>query len=129
MAHDVLRIEKAEGHTLHAAQEFEDVTPRVSIRYAPSARWTSYVSAAKGSQSGGINGIPGLLPVEQTFEPEYNWTSELGALYTAPSKRASARITVYRVDWRNAQIMGVATTPGINSLITTNTAGILSRLP
>ena len=106
---------------------FTEVTPRFSVDLAASEQWYGYASLARGARSGGANTLPGLDPAERTYEPEYNWTSELGALYTAPSKRASARVTVYRVDWRNAQIMGVATTPGVNSLITTNTAGILSR--
>ncbi|HYP80179.1 MAG TPA: hypothetical protein VEQ17_07820, partial [Steroidobacteraceae bacterium] len=106
---------------------FTEVTPRFSIDLAAGEQWYGYASLARGARSGGANTLPGLDPEERTYEPEYNWTSELGVLYTVPSQRASAKVTFYRVDWHNAQILGLATTPGVNSLVTTNTAGILAR--
>ena len=63
------------------AQDFTDTTPRFSIDFTPDANSLLYVSAAKGSRSGGINAIPGLSPQEQTFDPEYNWTYELSGRY------------------------------------------------
>src|SRR5690606_35378561 len=42
------------------ATTFYDLTPRLSLQYSLSAVWSAYATAARGSQSGGINPIPGL---------------------------------------------------------------------
>jgi len=106
------------------AQEFTDTTPRISIDYAPMPGALLYASAAKGSRSGGVNPIPGLLPEEQGYEPETNWTYELSVRYRDPGQRWLASATVYRIDWDHTQIIGFANTPGIANLITRNTAGV-----
>ena len=74
------------------AQDFTDTTPRFSIDFAPDANSLLYVSAAKGSRSGGINAIPGLSPQEQTFDPEYNWTYDSRGVTAMPSSGGSAAL-------------------------------------
>ncbi len=106
--------------------DFTDVTPRVSVDYQQDGSMV-YVSAAKGSRSGGVNPIPGLLPEEQGFEPEYNWTYELGGHYTASGGRLDAMATAFYVDWRNVQITGFSNTPGVGNLILRNARGITTR--
>jgi iron complex outermembrane receptor protein len=108
-------------------QHFTDVTPRFSAELAVSERWRGWLSAAKGSRSGGTNAVPGLDPDEQHYEPEWNWTEELGLRYASAGPLRSFGATVYYVDWRNTQILGFATTPGVGNLITRNTAGITTR--
>jgi iron complex outermembrane receptor protein len=105
-------------------QSFTDTTPRLSVDYAPVPHALLYVSAAKGSRSGGINLIPGLLPEEQSYGPEYNWTYEVSGRYEDPSGRWRGGMTLYRIDWRDTQINGFSNTPGIANLITRNTAGV-----
>jgi iron complex outermembrane receptor protein len=109
------------------AQDFTDTTPRFSIDFAPDANSLVYVSAAKGSRSGGINSIPGLLPQEQTFDPEYNWTYELSGRYRDTQQRWLGSMTLYHIDWQDTQITGFSNTPGIANLITRNTAGITTN--
>jgi iron complex outermembrane receptor protein len=109
------------------AQEFNDATPRFSIDFAPDANSLVYFSAAKGSRSGGINPVPGLLPQEQTFDPEYNWTYELSGRYRDAQQRWDGSITLYHIDWKDTQINGFSNTPGIANLITRNTAGITTN--
>ncbi len=106
------------------AQDFSDTTPRFSIDYAPTSNWFLYASAAKGSRSGGINTVPGLLPDEQAYDPEYNWTYELSGRYRDAGQRWLGRLTLYHIDWRDTQITGFSNTPGITNLITRNTAGV-----
>jgi iron complex outermembrane receptor protein len=106
------------------AQHFTDVTPRLSIDVRPRENLFLYAAAAKGSRSGGINPIPDLQFGEQTFEPEYNWTYELGGRYRDPLERWRGGATLYYIDWRNTQLLGFATTPGIAGLIIRNTAGV-----
>jgi iron complex outermembrane receptor protein len=108
-------------------QDFDDITPRFTVQYAPSESWSGYVAAAKGSKSGGINPLPGLLPQEQGFDPEYNWTYEISARYRDDKRGLSLQTTMYYIDWRNAQMLGFSDTPGILNLITRNTRGIDTR--
>lgn len=106
------------------ARHFFDATPRLSIDYRPASGWLAYASYARGSRSGGINAMAGLLPEEQSFEPETNWTAELGGKYAGAGAVRSAGLTLYHIDWRNTQILGFPITPGATSLITRNTKGI-----
>lgn len=106
------------------AQRFDDVTPRFSVDYAWSGSFRTYLSAAKGSRSGGVNPVLGLVAEEQTFEPESNWTYEAGLKLTDHGALREFRATAYHIDWRDTQIRGFSTTPGITNLITLNTAGV-----
>lgn len=106
-------------------QEFQDVTPRLSVQWNASEPVDLYFSAAKGSQSGGINPVPGLLPEEQSYEPEYNWTYELGVRHRGTNFGIDS--TAYYIDWRNAQLIGFPGTPNVQTLITLNTAGLRTR--
>ncbi len=109
------------------AQDFDDITPRFSLQYAPSESLSGYVSAAKGSRSGGINPLPALLPDEQSFAPEYNWTYELNGRYRNAPHDFSLQTTLYYIDWRDTQMSGFPDTPGISNLITRNTKGVVTR--
>jgi len=66
----------------------------------------SYASVAKGEKSGGFN--PGAEPERATYEPEKNWTTEVGAKYTFWEDRALLNAAVYHVDWTDQQITAVA---------------------
>lgn len=109
------------------AGRFWAVTPRVSLDYEASAQWYGFASLARGARSGGVNTVPGLDSGERQYEPEYNWTTELGLRHGGNRVLRELQVTAYFVDWRHSQIMGVATTPGVNALVTSNTAGILAR--
>ena len=106
------------------AQHFSDLTPRFSIDYQPAPDALVYVSAAKGSRSGGINPVPDLLPQEQTFDPEYNWTYELAGRYRDPNGLWSGGMTLYYIQWYDTQLLGYAQTPGVTGFVTRNTAGV-----
>lgn len=106
------------------AQDFTDLTPRVSVDFAPTANSMLYASAAKGSRSGGINPLPDLPPGEQTFDPEYNWTYEIAGRYRDEQHRWLGSVTVYHIDWQDTQIIGFSSDPAVANLITRNTAGI-----
>ena len=106
------------------ARTFHDINPRFSLDWRPANGWLAFASYARGSRSGGINTIPNLLPVEQTFGPETNWTAEFGVKFSGSGLVRSARLTAYDIDWRNTQILGFSLTPGVNALIVRNTRGI-----
>ncbi len=106
------------------ARSFFDLTPRFSAEFRPSAQWLIYASHARGSRSGGINPTPGLVAEEQTFEPETNWTSEVGVKYEGGGLVRSLQLTGFHIDWRDTQILGLSTSPGVNALVIRNTRGV-----
>jgi iron complex outermembrane receptor protein len=106
------------------ARSFFDLTPRFSAEFRPSASWLIYASQARGSRSGGINATPNLIAQEQTFEPETNWTSELGVKFQGRGLLRSMQLTGFHIDWRDTQILGLSTSPGVNALVTRNTQGV-----
>ena len=105
-------------------RHFHDVTPRLSLDWRPDESWLAHLSYARGSRSGGINPVLGLVSDEQTFEPETNWTAELGLKYFGTGLLRGIQLAVYDIDWRNTQIQGNSATPGVTALITRNTRGI-----
>lgn len=109
------------------AQEFSDIAPRVSLQWHPNEWVFTYVSMAKGSRAGGVNRIPGLIPQEQFFKPETNWTTEFGWRLRDSGRRWNLSGAIFHVDWRDTQIPGFSNTPGVANLITTNTAGLETR--
>jgi iron complex outermembrane receptor protein len=108
-------------------QRFQDNTPRLSVAYAWNEDLFTWLSAARGSRSGGINPIPGLNPSEQSFAPEYNWTWEAGLRFATGGVLRDAQLVGYYIDWRDTQILMIATTPGHPDFITGNTAGVTTR--
>ncbi|MEO8307288.1 MAG: TonB-dependent receptor [Pseudomonadota bacterium] len=103
---------------------FTVLTPRVSLDLRPAANWYAYASVARGARAGGANTTPGLVEEEKQYDPEYNWTTELGIRHQTGAFIDSWQVTIYRIDWQDTQILGVSTSPGVNALITGNTAGL-----
>lgn len=101
--------------------------PRVSIDRRLGAHWYGWASIAKGARSGGVNLLAGLSPEEQAYDPEYNWTTEVGWRHEGEGFVSAWEGAIYYIDWRHTQILGVSTTPGVNSLVTSNTAGLATR--
>lgn len=106
------------------ARTFADVTPRLSLDWHPAERLMLFASYARGSRSGGINPFPNLRPEEQTYAPETNWTTEIGAKYAGRGLIRDIQLTAYDINWHNTQIQGLSTTPGVAALIIRNTRGI-----
>jgi len=105
-------------------RHFFDLTSRFSIDYRPSANWLAYASYARGSRSGGINTLANLSPDEQTYTPETNWTAEAGVKFAGQALVHSIELAVYRIDWRNTQILGLSTQSVNTPLIVRNTRGV-----
>lgn len=106
--------------------DFATITPRLSIDYRWQG-WYSYVSLARGARAGGMNTNPGISVEEQEYGPEYNWTSELGLRYLGSGLIQGWQATLYYVDWSDTQILGLSTTPGVNTFVIGNTAGLYTR--
>jgi iron complex outermembrane receptor protein len=104
--------------------QWEFWTPRFTIEYHSSADTSLYVSAAKGTRSGGFNDpYPPSVPSEARFQPEENWTYEAGIKSRSAAGRAQLSAAVYYTDWSNMQMSGLSSDPGFPYPVTRNLGG------
>jgi len=105
------------GQAAVAAQagSFRSTDPRFYIDYGISREVKIYASAAKGFRSGGFNslGFP-------SYGPESVWTYEVGAKTRNANYGISADADVFRSDYGQYQIVGIAPPPAIPQDITRN---------
>jgi iron complex outermembrane receptor protein len=110
---------------------FVTTTPRVTFDFKVTPQSMLYVSAAEGTKEGGFNGTTGasglfnLLPSQQTFNPETNWTYEMGSKNALFGGRMIVNADLFLVKWKDLQIQEQpSNTPpalaGTTSVITTN---------
>jgi iron complex outermembrane receptor protein len=89
---------------------FDTTTPRYTIDFKLTPGTLLYGSAAEGVKEGGFNGIVGadgafaLLPSQQTFQPESNWTYEIGAKNNYFGGRLVLNADLFLVKWKDLQI-------------------------
>lgn len=81
--------------------EFEYWSGRASLDYQVADDMLVYAYAARGVKSGGINFGAGAG--FETFDPEFNWTYELGVKSTLWDGRAIVNGAVYYIDWSDLQ--------------------------
>lgn len=79
---------------------FRTWTPRVSLDYRPNQDLLLYTSAARGSKPGGFD----LNAPTEQYEPEYNWTYEVGAKASAWDGRVGLDLNAFYIDWSQIQI-------------------------
>lgn len=103
---------------------FNSVTPRISFDLRLPNQGLLWLSAARGVRSGGSNDDPTLIPAEQEFRPESNWTYELGYRGALIEGLTSLDASVYYIDWRDTQILGPSVSPGNDSFVLRNISGI-----
>lgn len=99
--------------------------PRFTLDYRATDDALIYLSAAHGSKSGGINqAVAGLQP--RLFDPERNWTYELGAKASLADGRVTMNTSVFVIDWTDMQIR--TSIPGANlGSFTGNVSGVTSE--
>ena len=103
---------------------FHDVTSRESLNYHFTDDAMVYASAANGEKVGGFNNNT----TYPTYQPETNWTYELGIKSSFLDNRAQVNADVFYINAKNYQIYGPppgATLPG--NFITTNYGGLATR--
>lgn len=89
--------------------EFNFFTPRVTIEHDISDESLLYASAARGVKSGGFNSgavVPAGATVSPfgTFDPESNWTFEIGSKNQFLDGRATVNAAVFYTDWKDQQV-------------------------
>jgi iron complex outermembrane receptor protein len=81
---------------------FDYWTPRIAVDYKLGEGHLLYASVGKGVKSGGQN-VPGLDPSQDTYEPEENWTYEVGSKNDFLEGRLRANVAAYWIDWTGIQ--------------------------
>jgi iron complex outermembrane recepter protein len=81
---------------------FDYWTPRVAVDYKLSDDSLLYGSVAKGVKSGGQI-IPGLDPEQDIYQPEENWTYEIGSKNLFFDKRLRLNVAAFYIDWTGIQ--------------------------
>jgi len=94
--------------------------PRFTMSYMASENRMLYASASHGTRSGGINtSLP--ITADPFFEPEENWTYEVGAKTTWLNGRLQINAAAFVIDWTDAQFRQIVS----NYLTTTaNSEGL-----
>jgi iron complex outermembrane recepter protein len=82
--------------------EFSYTTPRVSFDYQMSDDNLLYASISKGVKTGGQN-VPGLDPNQDFYQPEENWTYEIGSKNQFLDGTLRANFSVFYIDWTGIQ--------------------------
>ncbi len=83
---------------------------RSTLRFKPNDDIMAYLSAANGTKSGGFNGRA-TLPVDAGYDPEKNWTYEVGVKGTLFGRRVTYEAALYHIDATNLQILGLNSDP------------------
>lgn len=84
---------------------FEVTTPRFSIQYKPTPSTSVYLTAARGAKAGGFNRAT-VLPEEQTYDPEFNWTYEIGSKNDLLGGKLRLNVAAFYIDWTGLQLSG-----------------------
>ena len=104
--------------------QWEFWTPRLTIEFHKSADEMLYVSAAKGTRSGGFNDpYPPSVPSEAQFQAEENWTYEAGMKSRLAAGRVQLSAAVYYTHWSNMQMQGLSSDPGFPFPVIRNLTG------
>jgi iron complex outermembrane receptor protein len=107
-------------------EDYDFWDPRFILRYRPNDDLMAYGSIAKGSRSGGLNPLVSD-PAFVSYEPEENWTYELGFKSVWADGLLQLNASAYYIDWEDAQFRQRVISPtGATLTLTTNATGITS---
>ena len=112
------QIQAAGYATSLTANEF---TPRVALQYQVDPQLMTFVSATRGFQGGGWNGLTGANPIDyNSFAPETIWSYETGFRYESANRRLRLNATAFYEDVKDYQLL--SDNPTTHSFDTSNAA-------
>jgi iron complex outermembrane receptor protein len=97
----VALINRLTNVTVPLADDFKYWTWRASVDYQATDDILTYASVSRGAKSGGFNNSP--VVSEQSYQPEYNVTYEVGAKTTLLDNRLQANLALFYIDWTDVQ--------------------------
>jgi iron complex outermembrane receptor protein len=99
--------------------------PRFTLDYDLAEDWKLYASAARGTLAGGFTQFYSLnVPEESSYDPERNWTYEIGAKGLLFDGRAQLDFSAFYVDWSDPQILSRSEDPAFTNSVIRNLSGI-----
>ena len=81
---------------------FEDVSPKVTLRYKPSDDLMFYATAARGFKAGGTQ-TSGSALLSNDFQPETIWNYEVGTKFSLFDNRLRFDVSAFYMDWKDVQ--------------------------
>lgn len=78
-------------------------TPRVTIEHDIAEDSLLYATIARGAKAGGFNS-GAFDPANIPFDPEFNWTYEIGSKSSFWDNRATVNIAAYMTKWSSMQV-------------------------
>ncbi|MGH8137124.1 MAG: TonB-dependent receptor [Steroidobacteraceae bacterium] len=114
---------EAAGYSTHLSST--QLTPRVAMQYQANPDLMLFVSATRGFQGGGWNGLTGTNPVDfNSFGPETIWSYEAGLRSEAPQNNLRFNATLFYQDVKDYQLL--ADNPNTRSFDTSNAASLFA---
>ncbi|MGP1353870.1 MAG: TonB-dependent receptor [Parasphingopyxis sp.] len=112
----------AAGVPLDLDESWDTWLPRFSLSYRFSPDILAYASAARGFKSGGFNSSQNIFADERSFDPESNWTYEVGLKTTLFDGQINANVAAFYVDWTNQQVSSASLAGNTANTYVTNAA-------
>ena len=107
--------------------DWQEFLPRLTVSYTPGDNVLLYGSVARGFKTGGFNTFANLFPEERVYEPEANWTYELGLKGSLADGRLTYGTAVYFIEVEDQQVIGLSAAGTSSNQFTTNAAESSSR--
>jgi iron complex outermembrane receptor protein len=115
------------GTPLDLAAAWNAWTPRFALSRKLGASALLYVSAARGFKTGGFNLNENIFADERRYDPETNWTYELGGKFADARGAATATLALFWIDWRNQQVVAASAAGTANNFFNNNAGRSRSR--
>jgi len=112
---------EAAGYDTHLTST--QLTPRVALQYQADQNLMLFVSATRGFQGGGWNGLTGTNPQDfNSFGPETIWSYETGFRSESPARNLRFNATFFYEDVKSYQLL--SDNPHTRSFDTSNAASL-----
>jgi iron complex outermembrane receptor protein len=112
---------QAQGYSTHLTTT--QFTPRAALQYQVDPNFMTFVSATRGFQGGGWNGLTGTNPQDfNSFGPETIWSYETGFRWESPANNLRFNTTFFYEDVKDYQLL--SDNPHTDSFDTSNAADL-----
>lgn len=119
-----------DGRVIVNPRAFNDTwsffTPRFTVDFRATDALMIYASAAKGIKAGGFNENASVA-AEESFDPEENWTWELGTKGSLADGRVNFDVALFYVDWTDMQLPALSPGASIPQTVTLNVGSAKSQ--
>lgn len=115
------------GRPLDLEARWTSWTPKFAATWDVTRDATLYASAARGFKTGGFNDMTNLFDSERAYQPETNWTYEIGAKTSWLDRRLQAELSLFWIDWTNQQVSASSAAGQSLNFYNTNAGATTSR--